>query len=723
MSEYEEYEGSQEGNRSDIIKQFDRQFEDSYRADRDYINTLVDWNKLYCGAHFVGRDNVYDANEDYYSYNKATGKSSLNDQSQKRLQIKENRIQPVVDFLVNYMISYCGDISFKPFDDEPEDKVLARCYRKVYKYLRKSLNLDSVKSHLALVGAINGECAVEVTWNPDKGFYMGDDQSGDPVFSGGFDFNFLNSASIRRPLGVKRLEDGEWLGYEEMMSKEDLLGVIESSSLISREMKAKFKRDIKARDFRSFVYSDFNDFSSGIERNSDFLRRIYYKPCLKYPRGKMATWYSNYLLEYEDLPEIFNGKLPIFYYSWKTLGSYPRGHSVIDNLKDSQVELNRVLSRISEIHLKSRSKIFTDATQGFSKGTTISDADVVTASGGGGINGQTSFNYVPGDDGSRFVPIKQEYLNALRELSNVTEGSDQPLQADLLANLYRSSKEKYGYLRNFENFAGFWRDIVEFVIQCSKYYLEDYHLAEVLSDYEVGNMGKFRENSFMEFDVDVRQRANDPDSIFMNFVGKQTLLQYTAKHMDPATLSSVIASMPLADLGNDVKEIRIMEDIYDNILTRVDDGDMSALQAVTEQIDPHRFIGKVSLEMLKPSFEHKSEEVKQIYMQLKQMLEQLIQKIELQKQQSELSSIPVNGPLMKVRGYIVPNEKGSSKEVALPSGVIEWVLNYLNQIGLTQERISVLDEQARSQVAEQLKSQAQAVMGVPQGGPQGPQGG
>jgi hypothetical protein len=325
----------------------------------------------------------------------------------------------------------------------------------------------------------------------------------------------------------------------------------------------------------------------------------------------------------------------------------------------------------------------------------------------GGFSTQVlSLKLWPGALGEQYLPYADHTIREMYQVANYPEGlDDKEVQADPLAMLFRSVKDKKKFVIYVAKFGEFIKEVALLYLQLAKQYFPDEMLIPMIGKQEYVNISEFRKTGDVQLQITVKPMADDVNTMMGKQLSIQHALQYVGPNLKPDQVGHMIRQLPFANFDEAFSDMTLDYDSATNMILALERGEESApsLQDTKEYM-----VKRLDKRMRESDFKMLAPQIQQNFLQTKKIYEQMIAE-ELKKlQAAQQGFIPTEGALIKTDMQVqMPNSTGGMKttRAAFPYKALEWLDMKLKDQGMAQERLqSELSQGSMAEVSDLLST-------------------
>lgn len=700
------------------IADLNRFYSDGNSADQNIFAEMRSNLLLVSGEHYQRRDSSF--------YRRLREVRDIT--NEQKLRLTKNHTRKICQSYVNNIMAPNPGVGFMPKNEqELHDQKVAELHHAVWRDAFDRYNIDDLMDDWCDNFVELGETHVKIFWDPSKGPLKGYDVKKDengqpivdvfgqpqvdedaPIHAGEFCFEEVYGFNLLRPPECRDLRKAEWLCIRKMVSKDDLI--------------LKYKGDPDKLRFiqasSNGTYMVFDASYGGYYRaeNQVEVREYYFRPSLKFSRGKFQITTKEGILEEGELPA---GIFPIVSQIFDKIQTTSRGRSPIKQIRPYQIEINRAASKMAEHQIT-----LGDDKLLIQNGTKVSS--------GVALPGIRSVNYtgaaptvLSGRSGEQYLNYMNTQIDELYKVMNVfedTEENQSNLEPWLL--LFRAARQKKKFQRYIKRFEKFLIEVVKTYLRLAKYHLPDDQLIYAIGAQEQVNIPEFKQMDDICYEIKVEAQSDDIETKMGKQMTLNHILQYTAGQLKPDDIGKFIREMPYANVDGSFDDMTLDYDVSTNDILALDRGE----QPPVNQYDNHVYcIKRLTKRMRQADFKFLSPQIQNNYAQKTQLHQQFEAQRMLEIQRAEQGFIPTAGYLVTCDFYVTdPGDKSGLKtrRARLPYQSVEWLIKQLEAQGQGLQQLEAMDPAAQQGVAQQFNQMAgngsppqQPMGGMPQSRP------
>lgn len=701
-------------------EKLNRIYRDADSADRDIYSEMRSNVLLVAGDHYKKRSASRDTRRD----NRLTFDT--------KLRITKNHIHKLHRRYVNSILMYSGDVRVAPqLDTEIQDRKDAELNDAVLEDQKRKLKFKKNRRRWASDFFTIGEVHVLVRWNPDGGelrgyeakvdefgepmVTLGQDEMGNPVaeqvpdydkpvYKGQFELKNLYGFNVFRDCNAKILDESKWLGYKELIDTKEL-------KRRYRDNEDALKAINDASDTKDYIEFEPSTGSYNKTQGKTMMKTIYIRPGAvvdgeKYPRGYFYLFTQAGTLEEGELPF---GVWPIASGTADEFTSNARGRSPIKQARPIQAELNRSNSQMA-LHQVT----IGDDKVLYMNGTKLAPGALLPGVRGITYAGQQP-TILPGRDGAQYLPyidMNKKEIYDLLDVYNIEAAKDDAGGYDAFSLLYKEANQKQAMSLYSDRFSDFQQDLAWILLELAKHYLPDDCLIMAAGRKEMVNMEEFRKSTPLHYQIKVEPQDETILTKFGRQLTMQHILQYSGNNLQGEDIGMIIKNMPFANVKHQFRKLTIDEDSIENELLALERGENPDVIA---EMNHDYAVKRLSMRIAEADFKYLSPEIQQMFHVKRQEHQQHIQaQIEAEKALKN-EFIPADGPMVGADVYVEDPDKPDKapKRARIPQRAIEWLIERLEQQGMTLEKLESMNGEALRQLASTMGQQGLMGQGQP----------
>jgi hypothetical protein len=612
----------------------------------------------------------------------------------QKIRITKNNVHRIVNFYKNHILEGNPSVTAMPFNEsEHQDVKEAEMSNSVISWVKDSNNWP--KKQRQFVGNFTtlGECFAKVRFDISKGPVIGNDENGKPVHVGEFVIDRIFAFDLKRDPMARDWDECRYVIHEQMIDvnefKETLKALNKSEKLLDQISMKSSKETMKVFDSSTGKYM-------GV-RNQVFVRELFYKPSVKYPRGYYVMFTEDHVIHEMEIPF---GIYPIILNGgFDEQETSPRSTSIIRVARPYQVEVNRSSSKMAEHQITlGDDKVY------IQKGTKIANGGYVHGVRAVQVSGQQPI-IQEGRTGSQYLDYQLSQVREMYEACNVAFLlEDKPPQGDMFQLLHRTMSEKRRFVEYVQKYESFEIEIFKTVLKMAKKYLRPEHVIKIAGRTEAVNIKEYKDGNDMGFEIKVIPQSGDTETKFGKLIELTQVLQYAGSSMNPDQLGQLVKQLQFANGNEAFSSLTINQDNLQNDILALDRGD----QVFVNPEDDHSFmINGLTHRMKKADYRFLTEEIKQRYIQKRQEHEMFFTQQKASAAQASLGMIPSGGFLITCNASWFNPVTKRAERIKVPSQSLAWLVEKLQTQGFFSQELESLPLSAQADIG-QLNSVVQA---------------
>lgn len=635
-----------------------------------------------------------------------------------KLRLTQNHISRASNIWVNSMVQSAPDVEVLPNNEyEEKDKKAAQLNSLAKDYIGRHNDIEELIRDLAKDYWDIGEAIVKVSFNPEEGpevlgpieqqfnpetlqveLVQEEFPAGLIKFEKIFGFNLLRDPS------AQSWDQCRYMIHRKMMDKDVLLAMFPGDE--NQEVRAK----IQTTNEDTFKVYNASSNSYG-QTNKVLLQEYYFKPNKTMPKGYFVICTSNTIL--------FHGKLPFGIFPFEVVNfdnvqTTPRGRSKIKQLRPIQAEINRAVSKIAEHQVTlGDDKLILNA------GSKIAESNKISGVRALQVSGTINPTIMEGRSGSQYVEYWLNQVAMFEKIAEIPEiEQDRLAQLDAYSILYLSMRQKQKfsfYSSKFENFiVRMWKK----ALKLYKLSVDPVAVSRVLGAQEEINVDEFKSLEDISFQVKVKPRSDDPESLIARQFQINQIMQYKGSDLSDVDFGELISDSPFFGKKALLSSGKLKADRATNMILKLDKGvDMP----ISEVDDADYMLTRIDKRMSESDFDVvtfknregqivPNEHIKQLYEQKRQEYLALIEERLKKQQMMQAGQIPSSGDLIPVQMYSTEAKADGGFKVVreyFPYDSLKWLKDSLLNQGMTQETISGFSPNSQEDINESLAQPSQ----------------
>ena len=640
-------------------------------------------NILLCsGEHYARRNRAY--------FNRIRENQVLS--SEQKLRLTKNHIQKIIKLYVNNITSYAPGVCIVPENKkELQDQKVAELNNSVWQYAKNKYKLKAKIRNWASDFFVLGECATKITWNPNKGEFLGYEgiqnedgsieQSENAVFTGDFEFERLYAFNLFRSVDAQTWDESPFVGIKKLINRKEAVSIF-------GEDKAKMIEDAIGDQFIVF------ESSSGTykrEKDQVLIKEIYFRPSQECERGYYYIFTTAGILEQGELPY---GIFPIVIQTCEENQTNPRGISPIKHARPYQVEINRAASKEAEHQI------------------TIGDDKIVLMNGskvtqGAQLPGIRTMNItgqpptiLAGRNGGQYAEYIMSQIEELYSIMMLPEALDDKTdgQTDPFALLYKNLRQKKRFSLYIDKFEEFLVSVCETYLKLAREYYDENTIIPIIGRREIVNIPEFKSQTPMGYQIVVEPMSDDIESMMGKQLTLNQLLQYGGQSLNREDVGKIIKNMPFANAEEIFSDLTLDYESANNLILALDRGQFPQPKP---QMNKQYILQRLTARQLQSDYDFLPDEVKANYEEYIRLLNMILADEANKLRAAQADMIPAQGFLTACDFYVPdPTNPGRNRRARLPIDSLTWLFNRLEQQGVFVDQLEKLQQSAQAGVAD-----------------------
>ena len=642
-------------------------------------------NILLCsGEHYARRNRAY--------FNRIRENQVLS--LDQKLRLTKNHIQKIIKLYVNNLTSYAPGVQIVPDNKkELKDQKAAELNNSVWQWAKNRHKLKAKIRNWANDFFVLGECGVKILWNPNKGEFLGYegvknpdgtiDVTGNPVFSGDFEFERLYAFNLFRDASAQTWDESPFVGVKKLMSRKD-------AKRVFGDDKAKMIDDAAGDNFIVFESS-----SGQYRREKDqvLIKEIFFKPGLNCENGYYYLFTNGGILEQGELPF---GIFPIVIQTCEEHQTNPRGISPIKHARPYQVEINRAASKQAEHQI------------------TLGDDKVVLMNGskitqGAQLPGVRTMNItgqpptiLAGRNGAQYAEYILGQISELYSVMMLPEALEDKVdgQTDPFALLYKNLRQKKRFSIYIDKFEEFLVSVCELYLDLARHYFDDDMIIPIVGRREIVNISEFKNQEPLGYRIVVEPMSDDIESMMGRQLTLNQLLQYGGQNLSREDVGKIIKNMPFANADEIFSDLTIDYENANNLILALDRGDFPEPKP---QMNKTYILKRLTARQLQSDYDFLPDNVKANYEEYIRLLNMILADETAKLRAAEADLIPAQGFLTACDFYVPdPMNPGKNMRARIPIDSLGWLWNRLDEQGVFLSQIQSMQQSAQAGVADEF---------------------
>jgi hypothetical protein len=683
----------EENEKNKLLARLDREYRDGESTDKGIFAEMRSNCMLIAGDHYTKKDSLI---------NRRIRDNRELSETQK-LRLTKNHTRRICHLYSNNILSTGPNVGFAPKDENSlQDLKKSELQHAVWMDAWNRYNLPAHRYRWidSFVGV--GEVHVLIQYeegsgdlegyeakiNPmtgmpvmdEHGMYTQDDSK--PIFGGKFIFQEIMGFNLIRPADCTDLKDAEWLDVREMVD-------INTLKKKFPELKDKIKPE--ANESQMLVF-DAAQGGYTYAKNQTLVKKRFYRPCIKYPRGQYIFRCGQNILAQGELPGAI---FPIVSELFDEIPTSARGRSPVKTIRPYQVEINRAASKIAEHQITlGDDKLIMQNGSKMSASGAMPGVRAITISG-------AAPTILAGRSGEQYLEYMLAQIKELYEVMGIPAdlADAKDTVQDPYTLLYRAASKKKVFQRYISKFEGFMKRVVETFLVLAKIHLPDDAIISAIGKNEAINIAEFKSSEPTGYEVKIEPQSDDIESKFGKQMAINHALQYVGNQMSREDIGKLMTEMPFADFKGMFDDFTIDFEVMTNEILALDRGEMPPVA----ETDNHAYaIKRLNGRMKKPDFSLLAPQIQMAYQQKLQVHAQMDAFQKQQIQRAEQGFIPTTGALIRCDVYVTDpsSPTGKSKKVEIPNDSLQWLLAQLGAQGTQMDLIHKQDQNVQALEAQ-----------------------
>lgn len=623
-------------------------------------------------------------------------------QDNYKLRITKNWLHRAHRIYVNSIISQSPGIAITPrTQTELKDQKSAELNQAVWNYAKSKYRLKSLFRELCSDYCGIGEAAVKIFFDPNRGQVVAYNQKMDgenpvydeqgnpapdessPVHSGEFVFERVFGQNIFRDPSCNQMKDAKWIGLEKLESTEKL--------------KTLYKDDEKKKKMIYGSAEDFIVFDSsrgGYQKDKDqsLIMEVYYKPCHEYPEGYFYIFTKGGILEEGPLP---NGIFPLVWAGFDEHPTKPRATSMVKVARPWQAEINRASSQVA-LHSVTigEDKIL------YQSGTAVSQGQLLPGVRGITYQGAPP-TVLPGRTGEQFFQyISMQEAEMNRAL--MIDGLDQEKTTNLdpYSMLFKSMSQSQKFNFYSEKFGEFIVQIGETFLELAKFYLEDGEIVGAIGSAEAINIQEFKATQPLNHLIKLEEQDDTIESKLGKTLVLNHVLQYVGKNLERDDIGKLVTQMPFGNWEEGFSDFTLDTKNAKNDFLAMERGE---LPNISKNDNSKYILKQVSKRKKERDFNALPPQVQNLYAQYENFHNSKIDEEIKALKSLEAELVPTGGGMIACDMYVPAEDPTKApKRVRVPYQALDWLVNTLEQQGMTTDKLEAMNEAQMTEIAKRF---------------------
>lgn len=649
--------------------------------------------QLVAGNHYTKKTHRFW--ESLRSQNKIT--------KEQRLRLTKNHIQKITKTYINNIVSFAPSVGISPKNqNELHDQKVAELHQSVWLDLKERHKLKGLFHRLAKDFIEIGEAWIKISFDPDKGDFLGFqpelDESGNLIMNDDGEASavsaFAGGMNYERILGFNVMTDPDARSHEETRH------IIIRKMIPTKDLRAKFKDDDTKlgyiNDASNGTWTIFDGLNGHFRpgKGLTMVREYYFRPCSDYPKGYYYIATETGVLFEGELPL---GIFPVLFVGFDDESTSARSRSIIKQLRPYQAEVNRAASKMAEHQITlGDDKLILQGGGSISPGGTAHGVKAVKVNGG-------SIDILPGRNGEQFLGYLAQEIEQMYFIANVNEDSLEKPNGNLdpYTLLFSSMRNKKKFVIYTDKFEEFLKEICMTSLRNAKAFYNEEMFVAAAGKSERVNIAEFKSAADIGFDIKAEPRGEDIETMMGKQLTLNHVMQFVGSQLDPSDLGMLIRQMPFVNDEQIWSDLTINWDNVQNDMLALDRGEYPE----PDTNDDHAYvIKKLRWRMKKADFKFLSQEIQANYQQKAMEHEQIMAEQALAAQAAAAGFIPSGGFLVGIDLRVPdPNEPGKSRRAKLPVESVNWLMQKLEEQGQTQALLQSMDLESQADIGRQMQ--------------------
>ena len=601
---------------------------------------------------------------------------NIPDSPQSDVLISQNFLPKVIQFYTNVL---SGDGPLPKCvgrnKSEIQDSVSAEIANAVWSDILEKSGGESLVSDSAFNLALTGEIGSCIKYNPSGGRLVGLAEDGTGLFSGSIEIEPIPMYNLLCDPAADSMEKSSYYIVTKVVSASSIYEAVGNPEV--REYLK--KNPSSSEDLNKITPRYFNRDLSVSELNNHFIAYYVYKRPDSYdPMGAYAVFVKDFMIYKGQLP---GGIMPINVGRFSKIQNDPRGYSeIIETALPFQMNINRMVSKHAQIQ------------QTFGDTKVIHMGPGSLSEGSNRRPGMRVWNQeglqppviIQGEYGTDLLPnIESEYQRMLQALRmNIPEDRIQSTPRTVDAMSFISLRQK-GEFRPYKlAFNNYWKNVCMTALDYARFYYEPGRIIESAGRDQSSNLSVFLNGNPLDTQVKVIPSQSDLDSDMLKATQIREIIQFVGdEHIDKAQLAG---QYPMLSKEESLQGIDIKSKIARNMIIALDEGrDFE----VGPYHDLSYLIRRLELRISGPDFGQLPEEIKSLYQEKINMLQQIHSNQMQQKQFLEDGGMPLTGPRVRVPFLVKIPGKDGLQRAEVPIAAIGKIVELMNDKNIQQQML------------------------------------
>lgn len=680
--------------------------------DRHQFDRFTSYGRLTSGDHFYQQTKRKFRDSD--SWKKQFPKS--------RLRLVQNHISRFVNVWQNSVLDLAPDVDILPDNPrEEKDKKAASLHRSVKAHVIEETDFYSIQEELVKDFVSLGECILKINFDPSLGplvpgqIRQFQDQLTGEVIQiqeempcGQIIFTRVEPENLLRDPVARSWIDARWVCHRQMIDRQKIVNSIKSLYKNDEAKRNELINSLVENDDTISIYDGTdNRYQNEGKNRKVVIREFYWRPCAEYPKGKYVMATRGAIIYQSELPA---GVFPIEFENFESNHGTPRGESRIKQLAPIQLEINRCVSKIAEHQITlGDDKLITTA------GSKVAEVNKYEGVRLFQVTGGTVPQVLEGRSGTQYLEHLLNQVNVFDMIAEIPQMSEDKLAGlDPFAIFFLTSRQKRKFSKHASKFERFLIRVWKKTLKIHKASINPNAVIQVIGSSEALNIDEYKSSDDLGFQIKLKTRTEDPESIIAKQFQINQFLQYGS--MNEADIGILAKESPFLDKSDIALKSTLKAERAQNLILKLDKGkDLP----VSTADDPSYMLQRLDTRMSQPDFDIityrqpdgmlvPTEVIQGLYAQKRQEYLQIQSQQMQEKMQLEKGMIPTTGRLIPVQMYDAKvNQDGSvsSKRVMLPNDALEYVIKALQSQDVTMSTLQNFDPQTQAELSSQMTNQ------------------
>ena len=696
-----------------------------YQESEEADNSLWSEQRANClmviGDHYSRRSSQY--------WNRLRDQKQINES--QRLRLSRNHTHRICHKYEEGIGQCAPNVTIRANNpSEIQDQKAAELHLSVLRYIQKEMGWSKRRKEAIRDFVRIGEVAWLIYYDDQGGYPIpgqevqeeGEDGEAKsiPTMSGGIKVERIFGFNLLRPAGCESMDKAEWLCVRSMIPLAELKSMIEglyANDPQKLEEKMKLVQEASKASYTVFEGQQGNYRAT---KNQALLKRFFFRPCVKYPKGYYYYAVDNGIVTDGELP---GGIFPIAYAGFDEVPTSPRHRAIIKQIRPIQIELNRLISKVAEHTITvGDDKIWMHEKTRVTPGATLPGQRVNFYTGAEPIITQ-------GRAGDQFMPLIDNTVAEMYSVANLPDEleDETPATNDPMIAMFLSLRKKKKYANYGEKIVDFFVEAATIMMRTMKHHVPEGVLIPMIGRSEIVNIAEFKSSEDICNQITVDESSDDPESQAAKQLVLNHFIQYAGNKLDKNDIGRIMKLSPFLNDDQIFEDYTLDVDSAMNDLLAMDRGEVTPIQ----YYDDHDYMLKrLIARVKKPDFKYLSPQIQQNYA-LKIQAHMKVKAEQTEKLMiAQKGLIPTTGYLAKVDMYASdPQNPLKSHRLQIPSDAITWLIKALETQGTIVQPMMDLPLGAQAQIAGEVSKTQQPLpanvgdAGSVQGsGPQSPGG-